>query len=157
MLRGQQGAELQARHLPGVLDHAGRADARGDVGRAAHHAAAGSTVFSTSIDSTPFWNGITTVCLPMIGLSCARGALGVPQLDREHHRVDRPGLGRILEHLTLSRALPCGLSMVRPSLADRLRGAAAGEERHVVPGLLQAGAEVAADAACAPSRRFFMT
>ena len=78
-------------------------------------AAAGSTDFSMSVDSTPFWNGITTVRLPMIGLICAAALSVSHSLTANITASTGPASAGSSNTLTFSLALPCGLSIVRPS------------------------------------------
>src|SRR5207247_10324111 len=88
----ENGPETQPRHLPGLDDRARLGDAAGDIGRAAHDALApedGADALDR-LDAVLEWNdeGIAADD----GTQLRGGALGVPELHREHHEVDRAGI-----------------------------------------------------------------
>src|SRR5437879_3953668 len=81
------------------------------------------------------------------GTQLRGGALGVPELHREHHDVDRAGVGGLLDGLHFQLRVP-ERALQREAIAlQRLQMPPAGDERDRVPRLLQARAEVAAHAA----------
>ena len=146
-LRGSQCAELQPRHRADVLDHAGRRDARGDVGGASHDAFFRKYFFQTlhRVDPVLEWDHDGVGCDDRA--QALGRAFGVPKLYREQHHVHRGRLRRVLEHLHPQlRGAERALER-EPALLQRGEMPAAGEERYVVAGLLQPCAEVAAHAA----------
>src|SRR2546422_10465989 len=84
---------------PGLDDHARLGDAAGDIGRAAHDALApedGADALDR-LDAVLEWNheGIAAAD----GTQLRGGALGVPELHREHDDVHRADVGRLLDCL----------------------------------------------------------
>src|SRR3989449_6185581 len=132
---------------PGLDDHARLGDAAGDIGRAAHDALApedGADALDR-LDAVLEWNheGIGAAA----GTQLRGGALGVPELHREHHDVDRAGVGGLLDGLHFQLRIP-ERALQREAIAlQRLQMPPAGDERDRVPRLLQARAKVAAYAA----------
>src|SRR2546422_10066499 len=134
---------------PGLDDHARRGDAAGDIGRAAHDALApedGADALDR-FDAVLEWNDESIVADDRTQLR--GGTLGVPQLHREHDDVDRAGVGGLLDGLHFQLRIP-ERALQREAIAlQRLQMPPAGDERDGVPRLLQARAEVAAQAAAA--------
>ena len=126
-----------ARSRPGALMRGG------DVRRAAQHVLlAGSPFASISIDSTPFWNGITTRARRRAAAAALGAALSVSQSFTANITTSTgPISAGSLVTPSASAAGRCRarLSTVRPFLRMRREMRAARDEAHLVAGLLAGG------------------
>ena len=87
---------------------------------------------------------------PRSGRAAARRRLGVPQLDREEHRLDRADRARIVgDAKRVEMEIALGTLEREAALAQGREMAPAGEEMHLLPGRREACAEIAPD----PARR----
>ncbi len=74
--------------------------------------------------------------------------LGVPQLDREQHDIDRPDRGRIVGDIDLGQMQVAVHALEREAVLGDCRAmGAARDEEHIVAGRLHARAVIAADRA----------
>jgi hypothetical protein len=139
---------LQPRHLADVLDHARARDARGDVGRAAHHRLFREELAQAldRLDAVLERDHLRLRAddrLDLLG-----GALGVPELHAEHHDVDRAAdLGGLLDRAHLEVRVAVRALDRQAVLLHRREVPPPRDESHLVSALLQAAAEIAADAA----------
>ena len=98
--------------------------------------------------STPFCKVMRRVSGPISGRACVGRLLGVPQLDREQHDVDRADRGRIVGDIRLRQMQVAVHAFdLQPVLRDGVAMGAARDEEHVVPGRRHARAEITADRA----------
>src|SRR5205814_6424954 len=77
------------------------------------------------------------------------GGLGVPELDREKHDVERAERTRVIAHRRRFQPdLARGAAHGEATLAHRCEMPPAGNERDLVPGLRKLRAEIAAHTSC---------
>ena len=141
-------AEDEARHGAGVADHARLGDHGGDVRdtaddllspeHAGEHARAVDPVLQRDHPRTR----------PEQGLERCGGGLGVVELDREDHQIDRADRGRVAARLRRpDQDVAERAAQRQPVLPERREMRAPREEGDVLPGSSEAAADVAADPA----------
>ena len=97
--------------------------------------------------STPFCN-VTTRSRPEQRLERCGGGLGVVELDREDHQIDRADRGWVVARLRRpDQDVAERAAQRQPVLPDGREMAAARDEGDVLPGSSEAAAHVAADPA----------
>jgi len=133
-------------HMAAVLDHARRPDACADVSRAAQNVLLGEEPAQALDRLDAILERDHGGVLADDGLQALRSRLGVPQLHREQHHVDYARLARVLVNLHLELRVAVRALYGETLFLDCLEMPTAGEEHHVVPGLLQPRAEITSDA-----------
>ncbi len=121
---------------------------RRNAGDARHHVARTDDAGDTVDALNAVLEGEDGCALRHQTLQAFRGRLGVAHLHREHDDVGGFDLAGVRRHLDRGEREVAQLRIEpQPLRAHSLQVTAAGDERHVVAGGREAGAEIAADAA----------
>ncbi len=149
-------AEGEALHRAGLLDDAGPRDRRRRYRRRRRADASRPTIGAImSSFCTPFWSEMMPVSGPITGRICFAARLGVAQLHREDHHVDRADGGGVIGRLHVGQMERLwSPSTARPFRLHGFQVFATRNERDIGAAMLQQRAVVAADAARTHDRDF---
>ena len=128
-------------------DDAGRTDRRGDVRGSAENARPTDYRANALHALHPILEGNDHTASGEQWSDLRRGILGIPELYRKEHRIDRCDARRIIgDHRFGEMDVAVGTAHAQAMLAHRRQVTAAGNEGDIVPRLCELRAEIAANA-----------
>jgi hypothetical protein len=146
-------AEDERRHGPGVADDAGLGHHRGDLRDAADHVVGAEHARQDLGGIDPVLKGDHAGLRPEQRSDRGRGNLGIVELDREDHEIDRPDASRVVGCLGRSNGdVAARAADPEAMLRNRPEMGAPRDERDVLAGRGEAAADVGADPAAAHDR-----